>query len=49
MPAQVSGACDDVSGDRRLRSRNAEIRKTFQRIVGVPTLLEDLPLTKVAG
>ncbi len=49
FPAQVSGACDDVSGDRRVGSRNAEIRTNFQRIVSVPTLLEDLPLAMVAS
>ena len=32
-----------------VRSRDAEIRTTLQRIVGVPTLQEDLPLVMVAS
>ena len=32
-----------------VRSRDAEIRTTLQRIVGVPALVEDLPLATVAS
>ncbi len=32
-----------------VRSKNAEVRTTLQRIVGVPALLEDLPLATVAS